>query len=170
MGNPTDKNKWSQPATPPPPLFLGKKERDLVKQVNDELIERVVGQEIIYYPVSVQHTNFHPLYGEAIKKNFLSPIRVHALVTWEGYATTVSSLGIDKRLSITIKFHRRRLTEDQDLYIREGDFVLYGQDYFEIMTVDYPRQIFGQGWAGWERIFEAEAKCVKAREGTFDAS
>jgi hypothetical protein len=167
---PPDKNKWSQPAAPPPPLFLGEKERDLVKQVNDELIERVIGQEIIYYPISVENSNFHPLYGEAVEKNFLAPIRVYALVTWEGYATTVTKLGIDKRLTIIVKFHRRRLTEDQDLYVREGDFVLYGQDHFEILTLNYPKQIFGQAWAGWDRVFEIEAHCVKAREGTFDAS
>ena len=35
-------NKWKQPGNPPPPLFTGKKERDLVKQVNDELAERVI--------------------------------------------------------------------------------------------------------------------------------
>lgn len=170
MADPTDKTKWSQPASPPPPLFVGEKERNLVKQVNDELIERVIGQEIIYYPVSIEHTNFHPLYGEAIEKSFLSPVRVHVLVTWEGYTTTVNNLGIDKRLSLTVKFHRRRLTEDQDLYIREGDFILYGEDFFEIATINYPRQIFGQAWEGRERIFEAEAKCIKAREGTFNAS
>ena len=163
-------NKWTQPASPPPPMFLGKKERDLVKQVNDELIERVVGQEIIYYPIDIMHSNFHPVYGEAIEKNFLPPIRVYALVTWEGYATTTTNLGIDKRLSITVKFHRRRLTEDQNLYIREGDFVLYGDDYFEIATINDSRQLFGQAWAGWERVFEAEVKCIKAREGLFDAS
>ena len=167
---PLDKNKWSQPDAPPPPLFLGKKERDLVKQVNDELIERVIGQEIIYYPISVENTNFHPLYGEAVEKNFLSPVKVNALVTWEGYTTTISNLGIDKRLTIMVKFHRRRLVEDQDLYVREGDFVLYGQDHFEILTLNYPKQIFGQAWHGWDRVFEIEAKCVKAREGTFDAS
>ena len=148
---PLDKNKWSQPDAPPPPLFLGKKERDLVKQVNDELIERVIGQEVIYYPISIENTNFHPLYGEAIEKNFLAPIRVHALVTWKGYATTISNLGIDKRLSITVKFQRRRLTEDQDLYVREGDFVLYGKIFLKSITLDYPKQIFGQAWAGWER-------------------
>ena len=76
-------NEWSQPAAPPPPLFTGKKERDLVKQVNDELIELVIGQQVVYYPISVEHTNFHPLYGEAIKKTFLPPIRVYALVEWE---------------------------------------------------------------------------------------
>jgi hypothetical protein len=74
---PKEENKWSQPTNPPPPLFLGEKERDLVKQVSDELIERVIGQQIAYYPVDLEHTNFHPLYNEAIVKSFLPPIRVH---------------------------------------------------------------------------------------------
>ena len=52
-------NKWTQPAQPPPPMFLGEKERDLVKQVNDELIERVIGQTVVYYPIDLEHTNFH---------------------------------------------------------------------------------------------------------------
>ena len=73
-------NEWKQPDAPPPPLFLGKKERDLVKQVNDELIERVIGQEVVYYPISREHTNYHNLYGEAIEKVFLPPVRVYALV------------------------------------------------------------------------------------------
>ena len=55
-------NEWEQPASPPPPLFLGKKERDLVKQVNDELIERVIGQTIAYYPIDIERTNFHRVY------------------------------------------------------------------------------------------------------------
>tara|TARA_R110002110_G_scaffold74516_5_gene197174 strand:- start:2748 stop:3203 length:456 start_codon:yes stop_codon:yes gene_type:complete len=151
-------------------MFLGKKERDLVKQVNDELIERVIGQDIVYYPIDIPHSDFHPLYGEAVVKNFLSPIRIYALITWEGYATTTSNFGIDKRLSIVVNFHRRRLVEDQDLYVREGDFVLYGQDFFEIVSTNSPRHIFGQGQGGWERMMEIEAKCIKAREGLFDAS
>ena len=77
-------NKWTQPTAPPPPLFAGKKERDLVKQVNDEIIERVIGQTIAYYPVDYETTDFHPIYGEAIEKNFLPPIRVQALIEWEG--------------------------------------------------------------------------------------
>ena len=68
-------NKWTKPKNPPPPLFLGEKERNLVKQVNDELIERVVGQGITYLPLSVEYTNFHPLYGEAIEKSFLPPLK-----------------------------------------------------------------------------------------------
>ena len=158
--------KWSQPTAPPPPLFVGKKERDLVKQVNDELIERVVGQQIVYYPISIQHTNFHSLYGEAINKTFLPPIRVFALVNWEGLETEwTNDIGLDKKSSITVHFHKRRLTEDQDLFVRAGDFVLYGDIYYEIVTLSEPKQLFGQ----IDHRLEVSAKCIRAREGLFDA-
>jgi len=163
----SDQNKWTQPDAPPPPLFTGKKERDLVKQVNDELIERVIGQTIVYYPIDQQTTNYHPLYGEAINKNFLPPIRVHALVEFEGIKTKYqSNIGLDKDVSIIVHFHKRRLTEDQDLYVREGDFVLYGDTYYEIVTLAEPKQLYGQ----IDHLLEISAKCTRAREDLFDAT
>jgi hypothetical protein len=161
----SDENKWNQPAQPPAPLFLGKKERDLVKQVNDELIERVIGQGVFYYPISIENTNYHSLYGEAIEKSFLSPVRVYALIMWEGFVTETTSLGIDRRPSILVHFHKRRLTEDQDLFVREGDFVKYGDTFYEIVQLNEPKQIFGQV----DHKMEIEAKCIKARQGTFNA-
>ena len=159
-------NKCEQPAAPPPPLFVGKKERDLVKQVNDELIERVIGQTILYYPISQNETNYHSLYKEAINKTFLPPIRVYALVDWEGSDTTSTNFGVDRKASITVHFHKRRLTEDQDLYVREGDFVLYGNDYYEIVSLSQPKELFGRT----EHKMEIVAKCTMAREGLFDAT
>ena len=157
-------NKWNRPENPPPPLFFNKKERDLVKQVNDELIERVVGQTILYYPISPIHTNFHPLYGEAIDKNFLPPVRVYVLVEWDGNLTTTTKYGVDRFYSLTCHFHKRRLTEDQDLYVREGDFILYGGDYYEIVTLSEPKQLFGNT----DYMLEISAKCARARQGLFD--
>tara|TARA_R100001082_G_scaffold76178_2_gene44261 strand:- start:1472 stop:1963 length:492 start_codon:yes stop_codon:yes gene_type:complete len=160
------KNKWTQPNNPPPPLFTGKKERDLVKKINDEIIERVIGQTVLYYPISLEHTNFHPLYGEAIKKTFLPPVRVHALVQWQGIESTNTNIGIDKKSSIDVFFHKRRLTEDQDLFVREGDFVLYGTFLYEILSLDEPKQIFGQV----DHKMEILARCTRARRGVFDAT
>ena len=40
-------SEWERPAQPPAPLFFGEKEKNLVKQINDEIIERVVGQQWI---------------------------------------------------------------------------------------------------------------------------
>ena len=91
--------EWEQPNNPPPPLFFNEKERNLVKQVNDEL-------------------------------------------------------------------HKRRLTEDQDLFVREGDFVSYGDIYYEIVSLSEPKQLFGQ----IDHKMEITATCIKSREGLFDAA
>ena len=130
-------NKWNRPEAPPPPLFFGKKERDLVKQVNDELIEKVIGQQILYYPIDLETTKFHDLYGEAIEKTFLPPIRVYALVEFTSFSTKyMEGVGIDAESEIEVHFHKRRLEEDQDLFVREGDFVLYGETFYETIRKD----------------------------------
>jgi hypothetical protein len=157
-------NKWSRPSSPPPPLFFNDKEKDLVKQINDEVIERVVGQTIVYYPLSLEHTNYHSLYGEAIEKTFLPPVRVYALVAFDGLRTETSNYGLDKSFNITVNFHKRRLTEDQDLFVREGDFVQYNDDLFEITTLVEPSLLFGQA----DSRFEITANCIKSRKGLFN--
>jgi len=160
-------DEWKRPKAPPPPLFLGKKERDLVKQVNDELIEKVIGQQILYYPVDMETTDFHDLYGEAVQKNFLSPIRVYALVTFNEDSTNyLEGFALDKISQITVHFHKRRLEEDQDLFVREGDFILYGDVYYEITKLSSPRKLFGQV----DQTFEISTICTRARKGLFDAS
>jgi hypothetical protein len=160
----SDDNKWSQPDSPPPPLFTGKKEKDFVKQVNDEVIERVVGQTIVYYPVSLEHTDFHNIYGEAIDKSFLNPVRVYAMVKYDSQNTTTTPLGVDRVEKISVMFHKRRLTEDQDLFVREGDFIQYGEHFYEILNLVEPKWLFGQV----ESKFEIGATCVRAREGLFN--
>jgi len=161
-----ENDKWSQPSTPPPPLFLGKKERDLVKQVNDELIERVIGQTIVYYPIDIDHTNYHPLYNEAVVKTFLSPVRVYALIEFQGEETATDKYGVDKTVKLNVHFHKRRLTEDQNLFVREGDFIAYGKNYYEIVSLKEPKEMFGQA----DQRIEIVAQCIKSREGYFDGS
>jgi hypothetical protein len=58
------------------------------------------------------------------------------------------------------------LTEDQDLYVREGDFVLYGDLYYEIVTLEEPKQLYGQ----IDHLLEISAKCLRAREDLFDGT
>jgi hypothetical protein len=120
---------------------------------------------VLYYAVSIEHTNFHSLYGEAIEKTFLPPIRVYARVEWKGYETQTTNLGVDRRSSLIVHFHKRRLTADQDMFVREGDFILYGDQYYEIVQLNEPKQLFGQ----IDQKFEIEAKCIKSRKGLFDA-
>jgi hypothetical protein len=163
-------NKWTQPASPPPPLFVGQAERNFVKQINDEVIERIIGQQLLYFPIDMERTNYHPLYGEAVEKSFLPPIRVYSLVEFNGSDRTQTQFGADNRYNITIHFHKRRLTQDQNLFVRLGDFVQYDQMYFEIVDVFEPRYLFGQDsdFADGTSL-EITAVCKEARRGLFDA-
>jgi len=160
-------NKWTRPTQPPPPMFLGEKEKNLVKQINDEIIERVVGQQILYFPIDIEHTDFHSLYGEAIEKTFIHPLRVYALVEFQGIETSdMDNFALDKATKIKINFHRRRLIEDQNLFVREGDFVRFGEIYYEIVKLIEPKLLFGQP----ESRFEIQAECIRSREGLFSAN
>lgn len=162
MANNSD-DKWKRQNNPPAPLFFNQPERDFVKQVNDEIIERVIGQVILYYPISLEHSSFHNIYGEALEKNFLPPIKVNALIEWEDEETRYDTYGADKITRLTVHFHTRRLTQDQNLFIRVGDFFLYGDDYYEITSLQDPRLLFGQV----ENPFEISAKAIKARQTLF---
>ena len=113
----------------------------------------------------MEHSSFHDLYGEAIEKSFYPPVRVYALVTKEETDTQFTNYGIDKVANITVHFHKRRLVEDQDLYVREGDFIQYDGQYYEIAQLSQPRYLFGQDG---QRL-EIKAMCRKTREGTFNA-
>tara|TARA_R100000995_G_scaffold84806_1_gene64942 strand:+ start:14 stop:1990 length:1977 start_codon:yes stop_codon:yes gene_type:complete len=157
------KNKWTRPQTPPAPMFFGEKERNLVKQVNDELAERVLGQTIAYYPISIEESNFNDVYGEAKEKVSLPPVRVFAYVDVQNEQTN-TKFGYEYQTKLTVNFHRRRLVEDQNLFVRVGDFVQYGDVFYEIVkTYNDTRFYFGQV----EHKFQISAECVRARDGAF---
>jgi len=74
-------------------------------------------------------------------------------------------MSIDKATKIKVMFHKRRLTEDQDLLVREGDFVRYGEVFYEIVKLIEPKLLFGQV----DHRFEVHAECIRARDGLFNA-
>ena len=78
----------------------------------------------------------------------------------------MEGIGIDKTWEIMVRFHRRRIIEDQNLFVREGDFVLYNNHYYEIVKLSEPKLLFGQS----QSEFEIEATCKRARKGLFDAT
>ena len=140
-----------------PPYFLVRKNVILLNKL----------MMILYYSIDMERTNFHELYGEAIKKTYLPPVRIYALVEFTDYATDyMEGVGIDKTWDISVHFHKRRLSDDQNVEVREGDFVLYGDFYYEIVKLSEPRKLFGQV----AHSFEVTATCKRSRKGLFDAT
>jgi len=160
----SQQNKWNRPTNPPPSLFTGPSERDFVKQINDELIERVIGQTIAYFPIDLNTTEFHDIYGEAIHKNYHNPIVIKCLIKFENHTNRINHKGIDRIANLSIYFHKRRLTEDQNLFVREGDFIKVGEFYYELLNLEEGRWLFGQS----NNSFQIKATCAKARKSQFE--
>jgi len=94
-------------------------------------------------------------------------VRIYALIDFNEEETSyLPNVGIDTDSIITVYFHKRRLTEDQDMFVREGDFILYGEIYYEIVKLSEPRKLFGQV----DHSFEIAGTCRRARRGLFDAT
>ena len=68
-------------------------------------------------------------------------------------------------LAAYLKRKKGRLTEDQNLFVREGDFVKYGAIFYEIVKLSEPKLLFGQV----EHRFEVQAECIRSRDGLFNA-
>lgn len=151
--------KWIRPDSPTPPMFVGEPERNYQKQISDEIFEDVVGQQILYFAVDIDKTKFHPLYKEAINKMFFNPIRIFASIDYEDNNTTIDKYGKDRRSSIKVHFPKKRITDDQNLFVREGDFIYYNSEFHEIAKLEEPKELYGN----IEHKIEITAVCVKAR-------
>lgn len=155
--------KFTQKPMAPAPMFLNQPERNIQKHYNDEIIEKIIGQEIIYYPIDVVNTNYHPLYKEAINKVFLPAIRVFLLIEHTDNETTTTNYGIDRRTKAKFHFHKKRLVIDQEINVREGDFIYWNKEYHEIVKLEESTLL----WGNQNERTEIAASCIKARKGTF---
>ena len=71
---------------------------------------------------------------------------------------------MNTKRSSRLIFTDKRLVDDQNLFVRVGDFVQYGEQFYEIVrTYNDTRYLFGQV----EHKFQISAECVKARQGAF---
>ena len=97
---------------------------------------------------------------------------MYALVEYVGSDRVQQKYGFANVYNINVHMHKRRLTEDQDLFVRLGDFMQYDEMYFEIIDVFEPRYLFGQdsAFTSTETSIEVTAVGKQARRGLFNAS
>lgn len=144
--------------------FITEKEIAFIHRVTHELIKNVTGQVVFYYEIDLQRSKVDELYQETIQKVWKAPVKCNARVLWGNETSQATNLGIDSRYSLEVYFHPEELKE-RNLSPKEGDFVEFGQVFFEIASVTQPEIIFGQV----NNKTDTKCVCVPAREGQFAA-
>ena len=144
-------------------LFITPREIDLISDMTKEVMKDVIGQKIYYYRVREEYSEIHDVYEEAPEKIFDQPVEIDALIEWDSSKVTTNQFGTEKYQKITVYIQARDMISKQ-IDLREGDYLSYSTNFFEITTIEYDQIIFGQieYSTGWR------LSCTQARVGQID--
>jgi hypothetical protein len=124
-------------------LFITEREIAFINDITKEFIKDIVGQFIYYYPISTLKTQVHPIYEEAVEKIFENPIKLEVLAGQPEWETKANQFGQEQTQKIEIYIQARDLL-DKGFQVSEGDFFVYGDIPFEIVSALNINNIFGQ--------------------------
>ena len=145
-------------------LFITPRELNFISDITKEIMKDVVGQKIIYYPVSEIKTKTHGVYNESLKKIFDNPIIIDSFVHNEFQTETkINSFGVDAQYKIEVYMQHRDLVE-KGLQVNIGDFFSFSDIFYEITERNFMRNIYGMP----EHKDGIRIVGTKARQGLFD--
>ena len=148
-----------------PRLFITPKEIEYMNDVVKEVIKDVVGQKIYYFAISKAGTPVDRVYNESDKKVFEPPIALDVLIgqpQWEG---KFNKFGYQQGATVEILVQARDLI-DKRIQIYQGDYFVYGDAAFEIVSYLNMNNIFGQ--EEYESAYKLIGKL--ALPGEFDST
>jgi len=146
-------------------LFITSREIQFINDITKEVVKDVIGQQIIYYPISTMKTQVHPVYEEAIEKIFENPIRLDVLAGQPNWETKWNQFGNEQVNKFELFVQARDLL-DKGYNLNEGDFFLYGDQLYELVTFVPINNIYGQ--VEYTTGYKLEGKV--ARKGQFDVN
>ena len=125
------------------PFFIPQKEFDLINQMNEELIDEIVGQSVDIYKVNVERTEDN-VYGESTAKYYDIGFRVNCLINYNEPEIVQEEFGADLNSSIEMFFQRENLSSGSlNFYPEIGDIVDWNDYYWEINGTTEPQLFVG---------------------------
>tara|TARA_B100000700_G_scaffold306585_1_gene381918 strand:+ start:409 stop:1068 length:660 start_codon:yes stop_codon:yes gene_type:complete len=144
-------------------LFITPREIDLISDITKEVMKDVVGQKVYYYRVREEYSEIHDVYEESPEKIFDPAIEIDALIEWDSSKVSTNNFGTEKYQKIVVYIQHRDMM-DKNIEIREGDYLSYGTNFFELTTVEDDSLVYGQiEYSTGYRI-----TCTQARIGQID--
>ena len=126
------------------PFFIPQKEFDLINQMNEELIDEIVGQSVDIYKVNVERTEDN-VYGESTAKYYDIGFRVNCLIRYNApEVEQFNDIGPDNNSSIELMFQRNNLASGSLNFFPEASDICHWNNYYwEINGVTEPQLIGG---------------------------
>lgn len=114
-------------------IFGSNRDFNLLVNINRELLHDIVEQEVLYYKLSLNDTEFN-IYGESLEKSYQTAVKLNCLITRGDQVIDIQEYGPDLGREATFAFLRPDL-EDKVVVPEVGDIVMWHEDYYEVDTV-----------------------------------
>ena len=125
------------------PFFLPEKEFNLIQDMNEELIDEIVGQSVDVYKVNIDNTNEN-IYGESTTKFYDVGFRVNCLILYNAPTVTQDEFGADLNADIEMYFQRENLSSGSlNFHPEVGDIVDWNKQYWEVNGITEPQLVAG---------------------------
>ena len=125
------------------PFFVPQKEINLINDMNEELIDEIIGQSVDVYKVSIENTEEN-IYGESATKYYDVGFRVNCLIQYNEPEITQDDFGADLTGNIEMYFQRENLSSGSlNFYPEIGDIIDWNDQYWEINSTVEPQLVAG---------------------------
>ena len=111
-------------------LFGSDRDMSLFRRVNREIINRIIDTEVLLYKLNLERTDAN-LYGEADRKTYYQPTRMHCLIMRDSRTSAGDDYGIDTQRTATFAFFKPDLIE-KNVVIQVGDILRWDGEYYEL--------------------------------------
>ena len=123
-------------------IFGSNKDFNLLVNINRELLQDVIEQEILLYKLNIVDTSTN-LYGEALEKTYLEPIKLNCLITRGDQVYDVDELGVDLGRQASFAILKQDL-RDINTVSEVGDIIMWQEDYYEVDAIKENQLFYGR--------------------------
>ena len=123
-------------------IFGSNKDFNLLVNINRELLQDVIEQEILLYKLNIVDTSTN-LYGEALEKTYLEPIKLNCLITRGDQVYDVNELGVDLGREASFAILKQDL-RDINTVSEVGDIIMWQEDYYEVDAIKENQLFYGR--------------------------
>jgi hypothetical protein len=104
--------------------FAGGLDKQLIKNITNELIKKIANQVVYIYQIDNQRTKSN-IYGEAENKIFKDSVKMWTRIEFNEPMQTFDNFSFDTKYNVNMYFYKA-MTDEADLKINQGDIIRIG--------------------------------------------
>ncbi len=146
-------------------LFFDQRTIQFINNISTELLELVIMQPFIYFSVVGELTETEDdIYGESQSKTFRQPVQLYGRVLYNTPIVSTGAFSTENQYSLGMYLQHSRIEDDLKVRPKIGDYLQFGEKYYEVTTVTYPQIVGGLPQFKLGVILD----CISVRQNVFN--